>query len=148
MRVESICLGTDRKFPKHPLEKANLEPGGVVGDGHFGLSEREVSMLRLEDVRSAEKKAGFSFPPGSLAENLVVSGLPENLGLRSLLVIGSARLLVVERGKKKSEPHTYSYRGWCLLPEVGYFLKVLKGGEISPKDEVKLIVSSETCDKP
>ncbi|HPK42865.1 MAG TPA: MOSC domain-containing protein, partial [Synergistales bacterium] len=32
----------------------------------------------------------------------------------------------------------YDYRGWCLLPTVGYFLKVLTGGEVRPGDAVVL----------
>ena len=45
-------------------------------------------------------------------------------------------LRVAERGKRPGEPHTYSYRGECLLPTVGYFLDVLEGGAVRPGDEV------------
>ncbi len=145
MIVEYVCSGEDRRKRKISLAKAEFSPGGVIGDSHFGLSEREVSLLRKEDVSSAEKEAGFTFPPGSLAENLVISGLPDMLELGSVLEIGPVRLLVLERGKRKGEPHSYDYRGWCLLPKVGYFLRVLDGGTVRPGDIVRLR-SGTDCD--
>jgi MOSC domain-containing protein YiiM len=73
-----------------------------------------------------------------LAENLRIEGIPENaLSPGKRLRIGSKVLLeVTEKGKRPGEPHSYDYHGWCLLPEVGYFLRVLSGGEIAPGDEV------------
>jgi hypothetical protein len=50
----------------------------------------------------------------------------------------SVILIVVEKGKKPGEPHSYDYRGWCLLPEKGYFLRVEKGGKVQPGDPVIL----------
>jgi MOSC domain-containing protein YiiM len=112
---------------------------GIKGDGHFGMRERQVSLLRSEDILEAENSAGFPFPPGSLAENLVIAGLPEDLSPGQTIRIGeSVILIVVEKGKKPGEPHSYDYRGWCLLPEKGYFLRVEKGGEVQPGDPVIL----------
>ena len=100
---------------------------------------RHVSLLRYEDIKRAEEKAGFAFPPGSLAENLVIEGLPGEIPIGSHLKIGSdVVLLVIEKGKKPNEPHSYDYHGWCLLPEVGYFLEVVKGGIAKPGDEAVL----------
>ncbi|HPU68973.1 MAG TPA: MOSC domain-containing protein [Acetomicrobium flavidum] len=139
-RVLAVCVSSNRQEPKKPVAEARfIEGKGIDGDSHFGISSRQVSLLRYEDIKLAEKEAGFSFPPGSLAENLVVEGLPDQIPLESRLKIGrDVVLLVIEKGKKPDEPHTYDYRGWCLLPKVGYFLEVVNGGIVKPGDEVVL----------
>lgn len=139
-RVLAVCISSSRQEPKKPVAEARfIEGKGIDGDSHFGISSRQVSLLRYEDIKLAEEEAGFSFPPGSLAENLVVEGLPDQIPLGSRLKIGrDVVLLVIEKGKKPDEPHTYDYRGWCLLPKVGYFLEVVKGGIVKPGDEVVL----------
>ncbi|NLG95176.1 MAG: MOSC domain-containing protein [Acetomicrobium flavidum] len=139
-RVLAVCVSSNRQEPKKPVAEARfIEGKGIDGDSHFGISSRQVSLLRYEDIKLAEKEAGFSFPPGSLAENLVVEGLPDQIPLGSRLKIGrDVVLLIIEKGKKPDEPHTYDYRGWCLLPKVGYFLEVVKGGIVKPGDEVVL----------
>lgn len=139
-RVLAVCVSSNRQEPKKPVAEARfIEGKGIDGDSHFGISSRQVSLLRYEDIKLAEEEAGFSFPPGSLAENLVVEGLPDQIPLGSRLKIGrDVVLLVIEKGKKPDEPHTYDYRGWCLLPKVGYFLEVVNGGIVKPGDEVVL----------
>ena len=139
-RVLAVCISSSRQEPKKPVAEARfIEGKGIDGDSHFGISSRQVSLLRYEDIKLAEKEAGFSFPPGSLAENLVVEGLPDQIPLGSRLKIGrDVVLLIIEKGKKPDEPHTYDYRGWCLLPKVGYFLEVVNGGIVKPGDEVVL----------
>jgi len=139
-RVLAVCVSSNRQEPKKPVAEARfIEGKGIDGDSHFGISSRQVSLLRYEDIKLAEKEAGFSFPPGSLAENLVVEGLPDQIPLGSRLKIGrDVVLLIIEKGKKPYEPHTYDYRGWCLLPKVGYFLEVVKGGIVKPGDEIVL----------
>ncbi|HPF84064.1 hypothetical protein SDC9_42393 [bioreactor metagenome] len=137
--VRAICVSTERQQPKTEVERVLFLPGGIEGDSHRGVTEREVSLLRAEDIRKAEEEAGFPFPPGSLAENLVAEGLPEELPVGARLAVGSSVLLeVVEKGKKPGEPHSYDYRGWCLLPSAGYFLRVVRGGEVRKGDPVTM----------
>lgn len=139
----AICISKKRNEPKKEVLEASFVKGmGIEGDAHFGIPGRPVSLLREEDIKAAEEEAGFPFPPGSLAENLVIRGLSEVLPIGTRLKIRDVVLRIVERGKKPGEPHTYDYRGWCLLPTVGYFLDVEKGGVLYPKDpvEVDLIV--------
>ena len=140
-KVIAVCAGKDRQKPKTELEAALFVKGkGIYGDGHFGMGERQVSLLRSEDISKAENSAGFPFPPGSLAENLVIAGLPEDLSPGQTIRIGeSVILIVVEKGKKPGEPHSYDYRGWCLLPEKGYFLRVEEGGRVKPEDAAILV---------
>lgn len=136
-RLIAVCASLERQKPKTEMEEALFLPGGIEGDSHRGVTEREVSLLRSEDIRRAEREAGFSFPPGALAENLVVEGLPEELPVGTVLRLGDSVLLeVIEKGKKPGEPHSYDYRGWCLLPGAGYFLRVVQGGTVKKGDFV------------
>ena len=139
-KVIAVCISTEKQKPKISLSEALFVKGrGIDGDSHFGTVERQISLMRSEDIREAEKEAGFVFPPGALAENLVIEGLPEELSPgQTLSIAENVTLVVVEKGKRPDEPHSYNYRGWCLLPTKGYFLSVEKGGKVSPNDEVLL----------
>ncbi|HOO62513.1 MAG TPA: MOSC domain-containing protein [Synergistaceae bacterium] len=139
-RVEAICSSSRRQEPKVPSKEGFFDEGqGLRGDSHYGMKERQISLLRLEDIREAEKEAGFPFPYGSLAENLVLRDLPEELPLGTLLrSSGGVVLRVAEKGKRPGEPHSYDYRGWCLLPVKGYFLDVVHGGAMLPGEEMEL----------
>jgi len=135
----SVCRSHRKEDPKQRVKTAYIdECGGIRGDSHYGSGLRQVSLLRQEDVEEAARKAGFPFPYGSLAENLRVKGLPkEMLKPGNRMKIGENVVLeVTEIGKRPEEPHSYDYRGWCLLPEVGYFLRVVSGGEVHPGDTV------------
>ncbi len=138
----AICVSDKRQEPKRPVEDAQFVKGmGIRGDSHFGFEARQVSLLRAEDIAIAEDKAGFNFPPGSLAENIVMEGLESSLPLGTDITIGEkVQLRVVEHGKRADEPHSYDYRGWCLLPDVGLFLEVVQGGSVRPGDSVHVTV--------
>ena len=139
-KIIALCVSGKRQEPKYEVAEVLFTSGGIEGDSHRGVTEREVSLLRREDIRRAEEEAGFPFPPGALAENLVVEGLPEELPEGTILALGDAvRLKVIEKGKKPGEPHSYDYRGWCLLPVSGYFLSVDQGGVASRGDSVKVL---------
>ncbi len=143
--VEAICISKQRQEAKLPVPAGIFEKGqGLSGDSHYGMKERQISLLRLEDIREAEKEAGFSFPFGSLAENLVIRELPEELPLGTLLRFPQGVVLrVVEKGKRPGEPHSYDFRGWCLLPVKGYFLEVLQGGTLLSGEPVELEIPEE-----
>ena len=138
--LKAICTSSGRRQPKTEVETAVFVSGGIEGDSHKSFTEREVSLLREEDVKRAALEAGFDFPPGALAENLVVEGLPDELPIGGTLAIGdSVELEILEKGKKPGEPHSYDYRGYCLLPTVGYFLRVASGGTARRGDSVRLV---------
>ncbi len=136
----AICISESRTLPKKPVENALfLKDTGIDGDSHSGIGTRQISLLRKEDIEEAEKESGFSFPPGALAENIVVSGLPGEIEKGMLLKLGSEVILeFIEKGKRPDEPHSYDYRGWCLLPTKGYFLRVRKGGYLSSPAKAEL----------
>ena len=139
-KITALCVSAKRQEPKYEVLEVLFSSGGIEGDSHHGVTEREVSLLRREDIRSAEEEAGFPFPPGALAENIIAEGLPEELPVGTILALGEkVHLKVIEKGKKPGEPHSYDYRGWCLLPVAGYFLSVVEGGSVRRGDRVEIL---------
>ena len=119
------------------MKKGYLEKGfGLVGDAHFG-TEREVSLLAIEDVK--RKKLPFPFRPGNFAENITTQGMDlTSLPIGTKLRVREAILEINEIGKGKGI-HTYSYRGYSLLPKYGVFCKVIKSGWVNLGNRMEVI---------
>jgi MOSC domain-containing protein YiiM len=114
-----------------------------VGDSHAG-TEKEVSLLAIESVHKLCQEIGISAEPGSFAENITTEGIDlTSLLIGSKLQIGDAKLKVIQIGKDPSEPHTYNYHGYSLLPTKGVFCKVIESGEAKMGDTVRIIKDSE-----
>jgi hypothetical protein len=157
--VIGVCASKRKEESKKNVRKGYLKRGfGLVGDAHFG-TEKEVSLLAIENacpVRSnpspsgtdvsnkywrtsngvKKKKLPFSFRPGNFAENITTQGIDLlSLPLKTRLRIGKAILEVIQIGKGKGI-HTYSYRGYSLLPKYGVFCKVVKSGWVKMGDRI------------
>ena len=144
--VIGVCASKRKEKPKKNVGKGYLKKEyGLVGDAHFG-TEKEVSLLAIEDVK--RKKLPFPFRSGNFAENITTWGIDLlSLPLRTRLKAGKAILEVSQIGKGKG-PHTYSYRGYSLLPKYGVFCKVIKSGWVRIGDRVEVIGSIETLMQP
>ncbi len=112
---------------------------GLVGDSHAG-TEKEVSLLAIENVRKLNLEVGLSAGPGCFAENITTEGIDlVSIPIGSTLQIGEAKLIVIQVGKGPSQAHTYHYQGYSILPKEGVFCKVMKSGEIKVGDIIRLI---------
>jgi len=134
----AVCTSEKRQEAKIALPEAVVVTGGgIESDAHADHDGRPLSLLRAEDIEEVRRSVDFSIPPGALAENLVIEGLRADLEPGMRLRIGTEVLLeIVEKGKRVDEPHSYDYRGLCLLPTAGFFLCALRGGTIRPGDPV------------
>jgi len=139
-KVVGVCRSERRTDPKKNVREGFLQRGlGLVGDSHAG-SEKEVSLLAIESVQELLKETGLSPEPGCFAENITTEGIDlASLSVGSQLQVGEAKLKVVQIGKDPSQPHTYSYQGFSLLPKRGVFCKVIEGGEIKVGDPINLL---------
>lgn len=135
--VIGVCASKKKEKPKKNVRKGYLKKGfGLVGDAHFG-TEREVSLLAIEDVK--RKKLPFPFRPGNFAENITTQGMDlTSLPIGTKLRVGEAILKISEIGKGKGI-HTYSYRGYSLLPKYGVFCKVIKSGWVNLGNRIEVI---------
>lgn len=139
-KVVAVCLSEERGTVKRKVDTGYLKEGyGLVGDAHAG-SDKQISLLALEDIRRvcAEKKIKAS--PGDFAENISTSGIDlVSLPIGSRMQLGQAVIRVDRIGKEKNLLHTYNYKGVSILPERGIFATVEKSGYVKAGDKITLI---------
>ena len=142
-RVESICTSEKKGERKSPRRSARLVAGhGVEGDAHAGEWHRQVSLLSAEDVETVRRAGMPNLKAGDFAENVVVSGLDVGvLGLGSRLRLGrEAELSVTQIGKVcHTRCAIYEQTGDCIMPRLGIFARVLKGGTLSVGDPAEIL---------
>ncbi|MHC4663886.1 MAG: MOSC domain-containing protein [Planctomycetota bacterium] len=138
-RVVSISTGTERRAAKKPVSGATLLAGhGIEGDAHAGSPNRQVSILMARDLETAEVP-GQPPGPGDFAENLVIDGLEfEDLLPGTKIEIGPSLLEVTEIGKSKWKEGDYSFRGLPLVAHRGIFARIIRGGFVSPGEQVSI----------
>ena len=148
-RIEAICISNAKGERKTPVASAVvLEDNGIDSDAHAGSWHRQVSLLAAEDIQTVRDNLP-DVAPGDFAENIILSGLDlGSLGLGTRLRLGGEAVLsITQIGKVCHTPcRIYHLTGDCIMPRLGLFARVLKGGEIHPGDdsEVLELVRRET----
>jgi MOSC domain-containing protein YiiM len=139
-KVVGVCMSQRRTDPKKNVGKWILIKGlGLAGDSHAG-SENEVSLLAIESIQKLSQETGISAGPGCFAENITTEGMDlTSLLIGSKLQVGEAKLVVTQIGKDPSQPHTYDYQGYSILPKEGIFCKVIESGEVRVGDSIRMI---------
>jgi molybdenum cofactor synthesis domain-containing protein len=141
--VESICTSEKKGERKAPLASARLVAGhGIEGDAHAGEWHRQVSLLSAEDIETVRRAGMPNLKAGDFAENIVVSGLDMgDLGLGSRLRLGrEAEFSVTQIGKVcHARCAIYEQTGDCIMPRLGIFARVLKGGTLSVGDPTEIL---------
>lgn len=144
-RVSAICVSDRRGIQKHYVESAILkENHGIVGDAHAGNWHRQVSLLSKKDIDDFIARGAEVFP-GAFGENIIIDGIDlSKINIRTYIQIGKTVIRLTQRGK---ECHThcqiYHKMGECIMPKLGVFSEVIKGGKIKVGDEVKVLHQDE-----
>jgi MOSC domain-containing protein YiiM len=132
-KILSINISIKKGERKTPISEAVMKQNfGIEGDAHTGNWHRQVSLLAQEDIEEMIKK-GAKGTYGDLAENITTQGIDlANLPIGTILNIGEAVLKVTQIGKKCHE-HCAIFRqiGDCVMPRMGIFTRVIKGGKIN-----------------
>lgn len=139
-KVLSVCISEKRGTKKVSVPYIELETDyGIIGDAHAGNWHRQVSLLAYESVEKMSGK-GVQLFPGDFAENIVTQGITLNsLPVGTVIEIGSATLEVTQIGKKcHNDCEIKKLVGMCVMPTDGIFARVLKGGIITPGDNVTI----------
>jgi len=152
-RVEIVSINRSNKkgTVKKPIKEAILRRNwGLVGDAHAGVSDRQVSLLGIENIRKfitesakleRSKNAKFDIGPGDLAENITIGGFDLN-GLRigTKLKLGNRAVVeITQRGKEcHAKCEIRKLIGNCIMPKEGLFAKVICGGKIRVGDPVEI----------
>ncbi|MBN1921833.1 MAG: MOSC domain-containing protein [Anaerolineae bacterium] len=137
----AVNSSTECTKPKTSVDAGELIAGyGLVGDAHAGLSEREISLVTIENIEAANQRYGIQAGPGAFAENLTTEGLDAStLKVGDRLRVGPTLLEVVQLGKPRTAAHTYNYQGVSILPNVGVFCRVIEGGRVVPGDSIEVL---------
>ena len=139
-KVVAVCLSEDRGTVKRDVGTGYLRSGyGLVGDAHAG-SDKQVSLLALEDIQKVCAEKQIEAVPGDFAENITTSGIDlVSLPIGARLQVGEAVIKVTRIGKEKHLVHTYNYKGVSILPQRGAFASVEKSGEVRTGDGITLM---------
>lgn len=140
-RVIAICISEKKGTQKKTVPNALLRTDwGIEGDAHAGNWHRQVSLLALEKIEEF-KARGAAVDYGAFGENLVVEGFDlKNIPAGTRFGIGEAVLELTQIGKEcHSHCAIYKAVGDCIMPREGVFTKVIKGGEIRPGDEIRML---------
>ncbi len=141
-KVISICISEERGVLKKEVASVKITLQGIVGDGHSGDWDRQVTCLNYQSfLRAKEKHPELDLHPGSFAENITIDGIDfSEVGPGSKLQLGDSVILQVSQIGKEDHPSvvTRTY-GISLLPYEGLFCKVIQGGNLTPGDIVSVI---------
>jgi len=139
-KIVAICLSEKRGTVKRNVGSGYLREGyGLVGDAHAG-SDKQISLLALEDIQKVCAEKEIDATPGDFAENITTSGIDlTSLPIGARLQAGEAIIKVTRIGKEKHLVHTYNYKGVSILPHRGVFASVEKGGQIKEGDRIAVL---------
>ncbi|MBN2237110.1 MAG: MOSC domain-containing protein [Bacteroidales bacterium] len=139
MKLQILSVSqADERGRKYSSEKLVLDLSGVAGDVHANTS-RAVSMIDQSHIDAFGKiTSSRATEPGEFAENIRVSGL-ENIQVNAFdrFVGNEVELEVTQVGK----PFHSSFReiGHYVMPRVGIFMRVNKGGTLTAGDSLEYI---------
>lgn len=137
--IESVNISDKKGVQKQPVEAAELiKDHGIDGDAHAGNWHRQVSFLAGEAVDTMRTRAAgeIIIKNGDFGENIVTRGIDwTGVRIGEKIVIGDAELEITQIGKEcHSRCAIYDAVGDCIMPRMGIFAKVLKGGTIHAGD--------------
>ena len=142
-QVEALCVSDKKGVQKHPVDSAVfLVEKGIEGDAHAGDWHRQVSILGTDDIETTRKQGLSDLGPGDFAENVVLPDMDLiGLGLGSRIRLGADVVLAISQiGKVCHTPcRIGQLTGDCIMPRLGLFARVEKGGEVKLGDKAEVI---------
>lgn len=145
-KIESINISNRKGVQKIPVKTAQLvENFGIAGDAHAGSWHRQVSFLAGEAMDSMKNRAAgkLDIKHGDFGENIVTRGIDwSQCKIGGKIVIGNdddhvdhVELEITQIGKVcHSHCAIFEAVGDCIMPRMGIFARVLKGGIIHVGD--------------
>lgn len=141
-KIFSVNISELRGTIKSPVKEITIGEEGVIGDAHYGESEKHVSMISIERIREFSKETREDISPGEFAENLTTQGMDlSSVKLHDRFRIRDAELEVIQIGKpevyKGDGTGVFRIIGKSVMLHEGLFCKVISGGRVCPGDIIK-----------
>lgn len=140
--VQDVCVSTKKGVPKSAVNEVRvIEDHGIDGDAHAGPWHRQISLLTARDIYEMRAK-GLDLAPGAFGENFVVDGIGlDALGIGSRLCVGDGcELELTQLGKVcHTRCAIYHKTGDCIMPRLGVFARVLRGGTVRLGDSIQAV---------
>lgn len=140
--VEAVCLSHRKGIVKKEQDEVMArENWGIEGDAHAGEWHRQVSLLAGESIDGV-KAILPTIKNGAFAENIITRGIDLNsLKVGDRLQIGAVVLEITQIGKEchNSGCAIKKATGDCIMPREGIFARVIKGGTLKKKQQIRII---------
>ena len=141
-RVTAVSISRKKGEKKTTIPAGKLiKNHGLENDAHVGDWHRQVSLLAEESIAKIKEK-GLDVRPGDFAENITTEGIRlYELPIGTRLRAGGESLLEVTQIGKECHARCAIFHqvGDCVMPREGIFVRVLKGGEIKPGDDIRVL---------
>jgi molybdopterin adenylyltransferase len=137
--VFSVNISEKRGTIKTPVGHAVIGKDGIVGDSHYGVSEKHVGIISKERIDDFSKEAGRKISSGEFAENITTFGLDLSIvKLHDHFKIGDAELEVIQIGKDEEIDTNKVFRiiGKVVMVHEGLFCRVITPGNIAVNNEI------------
>ncbi len=141
-RVVAVSVSLKKGVKKtNILQGSLIESYGLENDAHAGDWHRQLSLLAIESIAKIREK-GLDVNPGDFAENITTEGIRIwDLPVGTRLKLGENAVVEVTQIGKECHDRCAIFKqvGDCVMPREGIFVKVLKGGVISPEDRIRIL---------
>jgi len=136
--IYRLSISPRRGMRKENIDQVTLVDNfGIADDAHAG-SKRQVSLLPYEAFDVIREKMP-EIKPGDFAENITTRGLDfSSAAVGDRLCIGDdVRLAITQIGKEcHNDCPIKQSVGDCIMPRLGIFASVVKGGPVKTGDRV------------
>jgi len=140
-KIVAICTSERKGLQKKEVKSAVfLVNFGIKGDAHAGNWHRQVSFLDKENIDEF-KSRGAVVENGSFGENIIIEGVNiHELNVGTWLKAGDVLFEITQIGKECHDHCAIYYKmGECIMPRLGTFARVLRGGTLNKGDDIEVI---------
>jgi MOSC domain-containing protein YiiM len=141
-RIVAVSVSLKKGVKKTNILRGSLiENYGLENDAHAGDWHRQVSLLAIESIAKIREK-GLDVHPGDFAENITTEGVRLwELPVGTRLKLGEVAVVEITQIGKECHDRCAIFKqvGDCVMPREGIFVKVLKGGAVSPEDRIRIL---------
>ena len=140
--IKHLCISKEKGTQKRPIDRAEfIMNSGIKDDAHAGSGHRQVSLLSDNDINTIRSNGIPDLLPGAFAENVILDGIDlSQAGLGSEIQLGDDVILAISQIGKECHSHCQIFHrtGDCIMPRLGLFARVKKGGKVTEGDAVQI----------